>query len=615
MRTNHLLYDFHEDAFYDKYTVYCISGEMRTMWKNPILDVLKDCPGADSISYDRGAKCYVLVKREDEWNFAEQAAYAIQQNENCTMEEVTDDLEPRRAAQLLLNAIYNYTEGNSLFNLTGRCYSICKKKKGRTIVTLDISIDPRDQLQVKVRTFTRRDICLAAAERKNKRKAAKLAALPRYKENAAGLERAADGDYILSHDTELLNEEKSMVNYLNLSKAGYEQTKLKTLHQVIRSFNRVYKGIMRLELETAPVMEQKEFLIPQKADAAAILQDILSQSRIVLVDGVCSQSSAGILADMCQYLQDSVSHIFQGNNKGTENSSRYIHHLPVNTAENITPDALNLYLIHNKDYYKDSEDPYQKQFDAPVQHIVAEQYTDDGYFSPEKFKPVVSALVFELIIKRDVAVKHISIFDWQALHLQEPVIFGSAVDKDSFVFVKVTENGDLDFCMKKSDDVIGGDPVSRSILLLQQDKGREGSSCGCQYVVIKGNQLNSVWETGLYAVPDMEQIHSQMKAADKRIQKGTENIHQIMNELIGLQLWKQDGCLFYLCGEASGTGLNDNVPRAAPARCVKAEYGSCLFFQDLFPTMATPFVRNKRYTVYPFPIKYLREYYRMFSNS
>ncbi len=71
--------------------------------------------------------------------------------------------------------------------------------------------------------------------------------------------------------------------------------------------------------------------------------------------------------------------------------------------------------------------------------------------------------------------------------------------------------------------------------------------------------------------------------------------------------WDDDS-FYYFVG--SKNTAKDRVPRACPIRRVTSvvEPFSRKF---LFSMLAVDFVRNGQYTVIPFPLKYLREYYAL----
>lgn len=77
MRTNKIIYDFNEAQFFDRFSAFCISGD-KDMWKNPVMDLLKKCTGAAAVAFDNNKNCYVLVDRDMEEDFHEQAVECSQ---------------------------------------------------------------------------------------------------------------------------------------------------------------------------------------------------------------------------------------------------------------------------------------------------------------------------------------------------------------------------------------------------------------------------------------------------------------------------------------------------------------------------------------------------------
>lgn len=96
-------------------------------------------------------------------------------------------------------------------------------------------------------------------------------------------------------------------------------------------------------------------------------------------------------------------------------------------------------------------------------------------------------------------------------------------------------------------------------------------------------------------------IYSELKSADSGMELGNlSGIRYYPSEYYG-----QD--LYYYVG--SKTTAKDKVSRGCTIRQVRTERE--LPSPDLlFSMMAVDFVRNGQYTVVPFPIKYLREYFK-----
>ena len=125
----------------------------------------------------------------------------------------------------------------------------------------------------------------------------------------------------------------------------------------------------------------------------------------------------------------------------------------------------------------------------------------------------------------------------------------------------------------------------------------------------KNIRYNVIQDTTLFTIPNLEEIYHQMETVPpkKSISRSRENIENVLPDIVDIRTWMEKGCLYYIVGNNS-YGMDGKFLRATPVRKVIARPGSELFFQELLPTLAMPFVRNKRYTVYPFPLKYIREY-------
>lgn len=222
MRTNEIVYKFNEEDFLERFSVFRAScGDM---WKNPIVDFLKNCEGAESIAYENGRSCYILVDRDMEDDFQDQAL-----DFSCTL-ELVPEVSERLAAQLLLNSL-TADEPEKIWNLTGRCYiPHLESATKHSFPVLDIYIDTENRMQLRIRTFSKFYDLLEYYKVKNPKRAGKISRYPRFKKTMFGLQRSDDGDYILLHDIDALNEKKSRLNFLSLKEADYEETKMYDLY-------------------------------------------------------------------------------------------------------------------------------------------------------------------------------------------------------------------------------------------------------------------------------------------------------------------------------------------------------------------------------------------------
>ena len=147
-----------------------------------------------------------------------------------------------------------------------------------------------------------------------------------------------------------------------------------------------------------------------------------------------------------------------------------------------------------------------------------------------------------------------------------------------------------------------GNEAEPAVQILQMDKSYNT-------VIKKRKDYNVIQDTTLFTIPNLEEIYHQMETVPpkKSISRSRKNIENVLPDIVDIRTWMEKGCLYYIVGNNS-YGMDGKFLRATPVRKVIARPGSELFFQELLPTLAMPFVRNKRYTVYPFPLKYIREY-------
>lgn len=141
-----------------------------------------------------------------------------------------------------------------------------------------------------------------------------------------------------------------------------------------------------------------------------------------------------------------------------------------------------------------------------------------------------------------------------------------------------------------------------AVQILQMDKSYH-------VVIRKEKDYNVIQDTALFTIPDLDKIYQQMETVPpkKSISRSRENVENVLPDIVDIRTWMENGCLYYIVGNNS-YGMDGKFLRATSVRKVIGRPGSELFFQELLPTLAMPFVRNKRYTVYPFLLKYIREY-------
>lgn len=95
-------------------------------------------------------------------------------------------------------------------------------------------------------------------------------------------------------------------------------------------------------------------------------------------------------------------------------------------------------IIRNAEYYNGVNDPHDKIYeDAAVQYITFEDFSDSSEFA-------IATVVHEIIIKKDIQERKISLFDWSNLGFAEPVSFGIEAEIEDikrYFFITVNPDG------------------------------------------------------------------------------------------------------------------------------------------------------------------------------
>ena len=149
------------------------------------------------------------------------------------------------------------------------------------------------------------------------------------------------------------------------------------------------------------------------------IKEVLSDTRLHIVDQIKDEYSAAF----CENIKDLLVSKY-----GVEPS----------IGKRITKDALNIMVIHNAEYYDGVNDPHDQQRKGiAVQHITFEDFYNSSEFA-------ISTVVHEIMIKKDLQDKRISLFDWEKLGLTETISFGMEAEIDEtnrYFFMNIRPDG------------------------------------------------------------------------------------------------------------------------------------------------------------------------------
>lgn len=576
----------------DDYEVYRVNS---SSGKINVGSYLLDVPVMDntvlSVYFTRGRSFYVLMASCSDAKQKLKAAIASQQEADDLTVEAVDilHLEDAILLQLMINALGNYKSASlRSSNLTGHYYTynpdwIKHKNEENTIwqvPCIEIRVDGEMVLHADVRTFS--SVKLRSKMTFGKKT---FRDYPQYVFSAKRtLSRKKKDDKI--EDSFILRQvdgQKTVIPFLDIKNiSAFYASKAGIVQSVITQFNTVYAGYAKLALH-----EVKEYrslcskpAIAKKKDDAVLVHDLLSGQSVNIVDTIKDEGSEAFCTKIADILKGKY---------GVETS----------ITDELSKNVLNIRVIHNADYYDAGADKYIVSKDTAIQHITIEDFT-----SPES---AIAVVIHDLIIKRDLQLGKISLYDWTGLNYQVDVMFGSMVhcdDEDHFYFMTIHPDGSF-IIKEETDDLIGESIYDEHINILSAGE-EDGNIKGI--VGIGDDSMYIFKNVGLIALPDLDGIVKELESGNTKL-RGMSIRESLLSGCLDIRAYKEEGHTFYFVGDI-GAGMQTTVGHAANIRELCTEGSGKVDIESVLPLMDVDFVRNGQLTVIPFPFKYLREYIR-----
>jgi len=559
-------------------------------------------------------------------------------------------------SQLLINTISSPQHKSLSFNnLSGHYYSfhksnIKKNKKGEIsqIIGLQFKINHNLDLELNVKTFTSLDY-------RNKLSFTKKMPIHKYPK------------YVLSNATNTLrrklpNEKtdnlkifiikqfknkKNTIPFINFtSLSDFNASKMGMLMSLITNIENKISKYIKLSFTQISISNNEKF------------NRLISREKKQYINSVCKNLTLNFI--------DTINDDFSSNllEKLSKEFSKYYSFSSITFNKKPKRDYLNIRLIHNKNYYEmnKNEDKYLTNNKNTIQNITFEDF--------EISKASINTLIKELLIKKDIINKQISIIDWKQFNYKHSWIFGKKVD-NIFYFVKISPDGLLDF-VQFEPNLFNQNEFDKYTHIFEINNDVEG------IIINDDNDINAIIKTTNFTIPKFEEIFQilnkeneyfsiskvkliqHLKETDivskrkeeyilkiennKNKEYTRENILQLVNhrtdrkKLSEFLYYKENVLLraylknktryeilqsnldiitfnekedFYYFVGTKGEGIQSKIPRASVIRKIKPYKNSKLFFHYLLPLMNVDFVKNGDLTVKPFPFKYLEEWIKM----
>ena len=589
-KTNQLKIDMNTAMVDQKYDIFRIETSDKYFNRGAyILDAPLLCNNVCSVYFDSG-KCFYVLMQKDTSNKTrlKNVLFNTEGGDKISIsEQSASTLEQRAILSLLLNAISSYElEFLRFNNLTGHLYCFhpkWMKKSGKNnesrimkIPCLELSITNELRLSIAVRTFTSELLKSKIAFKGRTFEQHPKYTLATNNTLRRRLHTDTDKCFIL-RQTKGDKTEIPFMDIQNIEK--FECSKMGIVSSVLSQFNKKYEGICHLQFQSIDkyvVADCPRSLIKENKQA---VQNLLLSQKIRLVDYICDNYSSKFCEDICNILKEKYG-------------------INAVIRKRLAKDQLNLCIIHNAQYYDGQNDPYKKTHEGyTLQHITLEDFTGNA-------DAAISTVMHELLIKRDIEARCISLFDWRSLGIVDDISFGMHAivnDEDRYFFMRIKPDGSFNFTEQKL-DLFELNEYTDCVNIFSASKDVTG------IIRYSDGNINVIRETTWFTIPEIETIHRELSAGNTYL-RGKAPRQELLSAITDIKLFDQGKHRYYFVG-IIGEGMRTNVSHAANIRMIQPYKNAELRFEELLPLMNVTFVRNGQLTVIPFPFKYLREYIR-----
>lgn len=534
-----------------------------------------------SVCFQKGNSFYILMNRANANKRAiVNHLHSCNGGEKITVELKKGSEIPKHIlVQLFLNALSNYDDDELAFNnLTGHLYCYhrtwLKYSKGEIsqIHALEINVKEDLLLLSSVRTFSSEKL-----KSKIEFKKRKFEEYPKYVFGASRtLRRRLKDDNEVAYIMRQVRGVKKEIPFLliqNLEK--YESSKIGMIDRIISLSNKQYSQFLNLSFKEYLEVARVDYKTENKNENKDIITSLLSNVKINVIDCIGDTYSQ----TACENLKE----LFLLN---------YNHKIHFSTK--LCKSALNIRLIHNKEYYLDDDQYLSNTKGYVVQHITLEDFNTSALFA-------VNSIITELLIKDDLKNGKISLYNWEKLAFNKTWLFAYSekVEEGNRYFI-MSIKPDGSFSIKEQElDLFSYNEYTMFVELFED----RATTARC--IVSDGENISIVLDTDLFTLPNYEDIKERLVIGDNYLRNEIAR-EELLSACLDVKFFRVEDKEYFFVG-IIGNGMQPTIQCAANVRAVEIYKGN-LNFQELLPLMSVTFVRNGQLTILPFPIKYIREY-------
>ena len=592
IKTNKLLYKLDKQGIASEYDLFTIETSDKYIKRGAyILDAPTLNRNVKSIVFESGRRALMMM-RKDNYNrsLIKELISGVEEGSRLSVAEARmQDIQDSTLIQLLLNALSSYDSNILKFNnLTGHFYCFHPEwvKRGKEkkedivwkIPCMEFRITHDCCLEMKVHTFTSERLKKKISFTKRK-----FEDYPKYvvsKDNT--LRRRLSDETESGFIMRQIDGTKSEIPFLDFqNEKKFDQCKVGTLVKVIEAFNSKYGALASIICDYMPEAGRIDYSKSAAKEDSARIQKLLNDLGVHIVDQIGDTYSEQFADNLCSLLLQKYG-------------------IKASVGKRIKKDTLNICVIHNAEYYEGIQDPHDKLSDGvAVQHVTLEDFADNAEFA-------ISTVIHEVLIKKDLEERRITLFDWKSLGFNEDISFGTESKSDEetkYFFMKIHPDGTFDI-QEQEFTLFEMNEYTDCVNIFEDAKTKGETVKGL--IRDEYGRINIIKDTGIITLPEAEEIKALLASGDTKL-RGKERREELLSSCLDIKTYVKDDKQFYYVGTI-GEGMRWKIPRAANVRCIEGYQGASLMFDKLLPTLNVTFVHNGQLTVLPFPFKYLREY-------
>lgn len=428
----------------------------------------------ESIFFESGKSLYVLAKRTD--NCFEMIKDFVINGEHTGsyyLERIPfSELKPYSILQLLYNSLNNVDHELLKFNnLTGKLYCTIPEYMSKYhIITVEVKITYDMCLTLPVKTFT-----IGTLKDRISFSRLKFRDYPQYTLAENNAMRRVMKSENLPLDKIYINRQidgqKNNVTYLDITNYdNFRRSKLGIYAEVIKLFNERFNEYVKIDFFSEYDYKAVEFDAKTKKLSEANIKKIVEENGIHIID----QINDGTTEEFTQDISDVIFNEFGAH---------------ASIGKRPKKDKLNINLIHKKEIYEGVDDRYiVSNDDCIVQNITLEN------FSLDKFS--LANIIKQLVIKKDIGERRISVVDWNRYNYTGNWIFGMEdTENKLFYFMTIYPDGKFEF-KRLANDLFSNDEYSKYYEYFVNGKKSVNG-----VIIAPNGKVNCIKDTDWFTVP------------------------------------------------------------------------------------------------------------------